>query len=153
MEPVIGIIGGMGPWASVLMMRRILERFPVACEQDYPRIVLDSNAGIPDRTAAIMGRGPDPLAALIDTAGRLVAHGATILVMACNTAHVWHPALAGRFPCYFPSLITATAAALKREGRGGTVGLMATDGLIHTGLYQDELARTGLTCVLPAPDR
>ncbi|MFC1582243.1 aspartate/glutamate racemase family protein [Planctomycetota bacterium] len=151
MTPVIGIIGGMGPWASIYMLQLFYRESRVQQEQEYPRILVDSNPRVPDRTRAILGEGEDPFPYFLASARGLVAQGAEMLVMACNTAHYWHARLTEELDAPFPSLIScAVDAALQRGLKPGDVlGLMATDGLLASGLYQEEIEDKGLVCRLP----
>ena len=72
-ETVVGILGGMGPEATVELFRRIVASTPVDRDQDHLRILIDNNPRIPDRTAAILGTGPDPLVELTESAKLLDA--------------------------------------------------------------------------------
>jgi len=87
MEKIIGILGGMGPLATVDLFRRIVMKTPAKKDQDHPRIIIYNNSKVPDRTAYILGRGEDPLPELIDSAKKLEQWGAGFIIMPCNTAH------------------------------------------------------------------
>ena len=87
-EKVIGILGGMGPEATVDLFRRIIRATPAEKDQDHIRVIVDSNPKIPDRTAAIMGVGPSPLLEMTKTAKNLEKAGADSIIIPCNTAIV-----------------------------------------------------------------
>src|SRR5205085_11559342 len=89
MQKVDGIIGGMGPLATVDLMNKIIFYTPAKKDQDHIHIIVDNYSQIPDRTTAILGKGTDPAPFIIQSAQRLENAGADFLVIACNTAHFY----------------------------------------------------------------
>ncbi len=83
----LGILGGMGPGATVDFMAKIVR----LAGDSWPRIVLDMDPSIPSRTLAAMGKGPDPGAAILRAIAGLVERGAAVVAVPCNSAHAWHP--------------------------------------------------------------
>jgi len=152
--PLIGIIGGMGPWAGLHLAECILREWPVEREQDYPHLLIDSDPRVPDRTAAVLGKGADPYPYLRASALRLKNAGARWLVMACNTAHYWYQRLNREFGPVV-SIVDAAADAAARKVLGGAgkgrkkVGILATKGTVSAGLYQRALSARGVECVVP----
>ena len=67
MEKTIGILGGMGPEATLDLYAKIIAATPAIRDQDHLRVVIDSNPKVPDRTAAIVAGGESPVPAM--TAG------------------------------------------------------------------------------------
>ncbi len=61
MRKAIGILGGMGPFATCDLMETITHHTDAASGQEYIHIYVDCNASIPDRTAAILHHRKDPL--------------------------------------------------------------------------------------------
>ncbi|GAJ09165.1 unnamed protein product, partial [marine sediment metagenome] len=90
-EKIIGILGGMGPEATIDLFYKIIKFNPSEKDQDHLRIIIDNNPKIPDRTAAILGKGEDPLPALQETARNLEKAGANFIIIPCNTAHYFLP--------------------------------------------------------------
>jgi aspartate racemase len=74
-EKIIGILGGMGPEATIDLFYKIVKFTPAEKDQDHLRIIIDNNPKIPDRTAAILKKGEDPLPALQETARNLEKAG------------------------------------------------------------------------------
>jgi aspartate racemase len=147
---VLGVLGGMGPMATVDFLRKLVEATPAARDQDHLAVMVAQAADIPDRTRAILGQGPDPLPAMTLALRRLEAAGATRLAIPCNTAHHWHGALQALTPIPILHIVDAVATALAHRGlAGGPVGLLATDGTLRTGLYPRHLGRHGFTCHVP----
>lgn len=94
-EKVVGIIGGMGPEATVDFMRRLVAATPARDDQDHLHMLVDNNPKIPSRIAALIeGKGEDPAPVLCEMANGLQAQGADFLVMPCNTAHYYLPKIA-----------------------------------------------------------
>src|SRR5438132_7490497 len=89
-DKVIGVLGGMGPWATLDLFEKILRLTPAQVDQDHFRLVIDNNPKIPDRSPAILGEGEDPTPGLIATAQNLQQAGADFLVIPCNTAHFFY---------------------------------------------------------------
>jgi len=147
--PTLGVIGGMGPLATVAFLRALTLETAADRDQDHLHVLVDSDPTIPDRTAFLLGAGPDPRPALIRAARRLEQAGATFLVMPCNTATVFAGDIA-RAVCVplLPWIGIAAAAA----GSGQRVGLLATDGTLAAGKYQAAINAHGSSVVLSAPD-
>lgn len=93
MKKSIGILGGMGPLATADLFRKLVLLTDAACDNDHIRVYIDDNASIPDRTAAILEGGADPVPAMADSLRKLEACGADCVIMPCNTAHYFLPRL------------------------------------------------------------
>jgi aspartate racemase len=146
----LGILGGMGPLATADFFAKLVALTPAARDEDHVPVVLASLPDIPPRVPAILRGGESPLPALMDARDRLLAAGATLLAMPCNTAHHWFDALAD---CAVPMLHIADAAlaALARTTRApATVGLCATRGTLASTFYQTRLATAGYAIVEPS---
>lgn len=93
MKKTIGILGGMGPLATADLYRKIIERTRADRDSEHIRVYIDGNAAIPDRTAAILHGGEDPVPEMLSTLRHLEACGADCIIMPCNTAHYFLPRL------------------------------------------------------------
>ena len=144
----IGIIGGMGPLATVDLMQKIILSTRAATDQEHIHILVDNNTAIPDRSAAICGQGPSPVPQLIESADRLVAQGADVLLMGCNTAHYFLPELEPYLKRPLLNMIEATARWCRAQGIG-CAGLLATSGTYQSGIYQQAFKKIGVRLVLP----
>lgn len=138
----IGVLGGMGPEATVDFMARVIAATPASRDQDHIRMLVDHNPGIPDRHAAIAGNGVDIGPELAAMAQGLEAAGADFLVMVCNTAHAYTEIIRAAIGIPFVSIVDVVMAAVA-EHSAHTVGLMAADGCLQAGLYQQALMATG----------
>ena len=150
-KKVIAVIGGMGPLATVDLYRKIAEHTVASCDQDHPRTVIDSNTDIPDRTEALLHGGADPAPEMVKSAKRLVAAGAEVLLIPCNTAHCFYDAVAAAVDVPVLHMIALTRDALVARGVK-TAGLLATDGTVETRIYQNVFAGSGVELLLPAAD-
>ena len=142
-KKIIGIIGGMGPLATADLFEKITLHTRAQRDQDHLRVLIDSNTGIPDRTAALLHGGEAPNPRLTASAALLERMGAEVLVMPCNTAHCFYDAVAGAVNIPVLHMIRLTAPALSERGVAAA-GLLATDGTIQTGIYQETFAGTGI---------
>ncbi len=135
-QPTIGILGGMGPRATVVFEQRLLDALE-GCDQALPTILSINDGGIPDRTAFLTANGQDPLDRLKINADILLSAGANLICMPCNTAHA--PQILGRLQAQLalPILDMPGAAVLKLEQLGVKQPLvLATRGTQMAQVYQ-----------------
>jgi aspartate racemase len=135
-QGIVGVLGGMGPLATVDFMRKVLVHTNVSTDQDHVPMMVASIPQIPDRSAAIDGSGPSPLDALVRNGRRLVSAGVQLIVMPCNTAHMWYAEL--RDVLRVPMLHIVDAAledVLDKQGARARVGLLATPGTLQSRIY------------------
>ena len=150
-EPAAGVLGGVGPLATVYLMQRVIELTQAASDQEHVNMVVLNHAAIPDRTAFLLGRSTDdPLPVLLEDARALSAAGAAFIVMPCNTAHYYYDTLAESVDVPFVNLIAETLERARRQVDGlRTVGVLATDGTLAVGVYAKAAAAIGLDAVVP----
>lgn len=149
MKRTIGILGGMGPLATADLFQKIISLTAAGSDSEHIRVYIDSNAAIPDRTAAILSGGPDPLSAMRDSLRKLEACGADCIIMPCNTAHYFLPRLQGLTDIPFLSMLEAAAKACRAKFPGRTAAVLATRGTLASGLYQAALEKEGVSYLLP----
>lgn len=146
----IGVLGGMGPAATVDFYRRIVETTHATRDQDHLHVLVDSQPAVPDRTAFLLQGGEDPAPALIAMARTLEQAGAELLVMACNTAGAFAPQVAAAVGVplvdWVDEAATGVAAALPALRR---IGLLATNGTVASGLYQRAFGRRDVDVIVP----
>lgn len=148
-KKTIGILGGMGPLATADLFRKIVLLTEAETDRDHIRVYIDSNANIPDRTAAILSGGTDPVPEMEKALRNLEACGADCIVMPCNTAHYFLPRLQSMTELPFLSILTAAAEACRTRFPGRTVGILATTGTLAAELYQTALTEAGVGWVVP----
>jgi len=147
-KKTIGIVGGMGPLATADLFRKIVLHADVKSDQEHPRVVIDSNTDIPDRTAALLHGGADPTPELQKSARYLESIGADVLIMPCNTAHGFYDAVAAAVRIPVLHMIRLTRDALIARGVK-TAGLLATDGTVRTGVYAHAFEGSGVSLLTP----
>ena len=120
-----------------------------SCDNDHIRVYIDSNARIPDRTAAILSGGKDPVPEMASALRSLEACGASCVIMPCNTAHYFLPRLQAMTKLPFISMLEATAKTCAAQYPGRTAAVLATKGTLATGLYEQALAAQNVRCLIP----
>ena len=153
-EGILGVLGGMGPQATNTFYQRIIDRTQAESDQEHLRVLIWSDAKIPDRTAGILGT-PDQAEAvyqhLLADAKLLERAGCTVLAIPCNTSHYFADRLQGELHIPLIHMIRETVSAIRAMGKT-TVGILATDGTVQTGIYQRECAARGIEAVAPPAD-
>jgi aspartate racemase len=149
----IGILGGMGPAATVDLFDRIVKATPARRDQDHIAVVIVSNPAVPDRSEAILRGGDDPRPLMIEGLRTLAQMGADFAVIACNTAHYYLDDLRAASEIPILDMIGETAQAIRRDHPPvERVGILATSGTLATKLYQRALLDEGLSPVEPTDD-
>lgn len=89
----LGIVGGMGSYATLDFFSRILKTFPSEKEWDRPRIIIDNNCKMPSRVRAILynENKEELISDLYNSIKLLISGGASKIVLACNTSHYFLP--------------------------------------------------------------
>lgn len=148
---VLGIIGGMGPMATADLFVKIIESTDADCDGGHLHILIDNNTDIPDRTQSILSGSDAPLRFMAESAERLTAQGADILVIPCHTAHYYYDGL--QKLCRVPILNMLGVLALSARSAGyRRLGLLATDGVVQSGIYDRAFADTGIELIYPDPE-
>ncbi len=152
-QPCLGILGGMGPLAGATFLARLTLLTPATRDQDHLPSVLWSDPRVPDRTAARVAGGADPLPKLLNGIRGLETAGCGAIAIPCNTAHGWYAPMAEAARVPILHIVDATAEELLRLGvRSGRIGLLGTAGTLAMRLYQDRLEARGYSCVVPSED-
>lgn len=151
-EGILGVLGGMGPQATNTFYQRIIDRTQAETDQEHLRVLIWSDAKIPDRTAGILGgREEEVFQHLLADAKLLEQAGCTHLAIPCNTSHFFADRIQAQLTIPLIHMPRETVQAILAAGKK-TVGILATDGTIQTGIYQKELEQAGLTAVVPPED-
>ena len=150
-ELTAGVLGGMGPDATVDFMARVLAATDVSRDQDHVRLLVDQNPKIPNRQRALLDAAESPVPALVSMAQRLEAMDCDFLVMPCNTAHAFASDIQAATGIPLVSIIDVTMDAVIASG-GRSVGLLASAACLDSAVYQDALSAAGLTPVMQSPE-
>lgn len=149
MKKTIGIIGGMGPMATVDLYRKIVDYTAASKDSEHIHVYIDSNTDIPDRTEAILHGGKDPVPEMVGSAIRLECMGADFLMIPCNTAHYFYDKICAMVHIPILNMLEETALEVKRQNIA-CVGLLATDGTIESGVYDRVFEKYGISVLHPS---
>lgn len=142
----LGVLGGMGPAASVDFLAKLQAYTPATRDQDHIRVLADINPKVPDRNAPGSGAG----LVLAEMAGALRGAGAEVLAMPCNTAHA-HAGLIERASGLPLIDMIETAAAAAATSGARRVGVLGTKGALK--LYREYLAARAMNLIALPPER
>jgi aspartate racemase len=147
---MIGVLGGMGPLATLDFFSKVLAATPAKGDADHVPMLIQTDPRIPARPAAILSGGLSPLPELLAGRNRLVAAGATALVMPCNTAHYWYADLQDGCPVPFLSIVDASLNELSLlADAGSTIGIIATRATLASKIFDPALIRLSYKVMLP----
>ncbi len=148
----LGVIGGLGPIATAYFYELIIKMTDARLDQEHIEMLIYSKPSIPDRTDYILGKSPDnPVYPMVDVGRKLVGMGADHIAIPCITAHYFHDTLSEGIKAPVLHAIMETAHYLKSEGIR-QAGIMATEGTVHSGIFQQELQECGITSILPSDE-
>ncbi len=149
-EKTIGILGGMGPEATLDCYAKIIKSTPAKTDQQHLRVIIDANPKIPDRTAAIIGEGESPLPVLVAGCRALQSAGADFIIIPCVSAHFFLEDIRQQIKLPILSIFDAVTQTITGEHPDiKTVGLMGTTGTISAGLFQKRLAAAKIKTLVP----
>ena len=149
MKKTIGILGGMGPLATADLYRMIVESTRADCDNDHIRVYIDSNAAIPDRTAAILRGGTDPVPEMLSALRNLEQCGADCVIRPCTTAHYCLPRLQAESALPILDMPAIAAARCAELFPGKRACILATKGTLESGVYARALEREGVAFMTP----
>lgn len=152
---VIGVLGGMGTYATINLFEQYAEVFSAEKEWDRPRIIIDNRCTMPSRVRAFLYKeNVDKLIAEMSESmeGLFKLGGAnTRIILACNTSHLFLPMIYEKSPEIKRTVISIIDECIKAivNDRIKSVYLLASEGTIESGIYQKALQEQGIDCVTP----
>ena len=151
-EKVVGILGGMGPEATVDFFAKVIALTPAKRDQDHLRIIINNNPKVPDRTEAILTKDESLFPMLVETAKSLERSGVDFIVIPCNTVHYFYEDLVREISVPILHMIGEVACAVSASlPRCKRLGLIATTGTVASNLYQKEFRKVGGEVIVPDP--
>lgn len=149
-DKVVGVLGGMGPEATLAFYEKLINNTPADRDQDHLRIVIESNPKVPDRTEALLQGGESPVAMMALGASALRRAGADFIVIPCVTAHAFLEELRAEAELPILSVLDVSADGIREQHpRMRKVGLLATTATVRARLFQDRLAMIGVDVLSP----
>ncbi len=168
MENVLGIMGGMGPQATQLFYKMIVDNTQAACDQEHINVLILGHATMPDRTAAILsGEEEEIHERLLKDMKFLEQYGCKAIAIPCNTSHYFIEKLSHEISIPIINMVEESAAEAAKAARERMlaslsqadlfetgfpyeqIGILATDGTIKMGLYQKALEKSGADWYIP----
>jgi aspartate racemase len=148
-KPLLGIIGGMGPLATVYFHEMLTKIQKPDTEQGYLDVLLYSIPSAPDRTAFITGKSDaDPFDSMLRAGRVLERQHVTAIAIPCVTAHFFYNRLVRELNTPIINIVNETAEHI--AGRGiKKAGLLATDGTVNGLLFHHALAERGIETLVP----
>lgn len=149
-KKTIGVLGGMGPEATLYCFAKIIKNTPAQRDQDHLRVVIDSNPRVPDRTPAIIGDGESPVPVIVEGCHALEKAGADFIIIPCVSAHFFLTEIQAQCNLPILSIFAAVTEALKRDHPEiKAAGLLATTGTIKGRMFQEHLADDEVKTIVP----
>lgn len=147
----IGVLGGMGPSATVDFMEKIIQLTPATRDQEHLPVIVANLPHVPDRSSAILGTGPDPLSALLAGIDVLNDIGVGVIAIPCNSSHHWYAQMVehSRAPVIHIAQSCVAAIATTPGERPVRVAVLATRGALASGFYQQALRERGIDFLVP----
>ncbi len=152
MARMIGVLGGMGPLASVDFFHKVVSLTPASNDQEHIPMIIYSVPQIPDRTPAILGTGESPFPGMLEGLRALERAGVDAIAIPCNTAHFWLESLRKEAldGLHFIHIVEETVKVLISEKVvGANIGLLATVGTLKSGIYEQGLKAQGFNYLIP----
>lgn len=148
----VGVVGGVGPAATVDFLQKIVRNTPAARDQDHIKLLVEQNPQIPDRTGNLIGDGTDPTVSLYATCKRLEDGDADIIAIPCNTAHAFVERIQPYLGIPIVNILTVTVGYLRETYPTlRDIGVLATSGTIESGVYRKALESQDFRQVTPSP--
>lgn len=148
-EPLVGVLGGLGPMATNWFSRRVIELTDAGSDQEHANLLILNHAAIPDRTAYLLGNNLDsPAPAMVADAALLERAGCDAIVIPCNTSHVFYDEIQAAVAIPVVHLIDLVAAAAVARGMK-KLCILCTEGTRAANLYGASCRRHGIRCGYP----
>lgn len=145
----LGILGGMGPEATIELVKQIIKKTPAKMDQDHIPIIIFNNPKIPSRIDAILNGAESPLNMLQESAKVLENAGADYILIPCNTAHYWFQEIAESVNIPVYNMIRGTVSYVIQTYHSSKILLFATEATIKAGIYEKEFSSKGVDVIVP----
>ena len=149
----VGVIGGMGSYATLDFFNKIICNTPAKEDQNHLHILIDNYPQIPDRTSYLLGKGENPLPYILESAHKLINAGADILCMPCNTAHYFINEIRNDIEIPFVSIVESVYEHINTYyKKQKNIGLIATKGTLTGKVFDDFFLKTDYNLIIPHGD-
>lgn len=149
----LGVLGGMGPLATADFLYKLAAATPAGGDQEHIPVILHGDCTTPDRTSAVLGKGPSPLPQLLEGIEFLNAARCAVIAIPCNSAHVWYQDMAQASLAPVLHIVEASARQVQRNDPATRrVGVLSTEGTHRMGIYKGALEKLGFEVLSPTQD-
>ncbi len=153
---VIGVLGGMGTYATINLFNEYAKVFKAEKEWDRPRIIIDNRCTMPSRVRAYLyNEKVDELVnEMSESMDYLTKAGANKIILACMTSHLFLPKIYEKVPLLKGKVLNLieNCAKVINEDNIKEVYLLGSEGTIDSKIFQNELEKYGITCNVPTID-
>lgn len=153
-EKVLGVLGGVGPLATIYFADLVIKMTDAKSDQEHIAMVILNHASIPDRTEYILDNTkPNPLPVMVADARRLQNDGCDYIVIPCNTAHYFFDEIQKSVDVPIINILEETVSyAEKTVPNLKCLGILATEGTVISGAYQNIIRKHGLDFRVPSEE-
>ena len=150
---VIGILGGMGTYATINLFKQYAEIFPAEKEWDRPRIIIDNRCTMPSRVRAFLYK--ENIEQLVNEMTESLEYlskvGCNRIILACNTSHLFLPQIYEKVPELENKILNIIDNCVENILKDGIkqVYLLASEGTIESKIYQEALMKKSIKCIVP----
>lgn len=149
----LGIIGGLGPMATIYFMELVVRMTKADNDNGHIPMIIYNYPDTPDRTEYLLDHSkPNPLPNILEMGENLKKQGCEYFAMPCITAHYFGKEITETIGSGFINMIEETAKFLNKK-KIDTVGLMATDGTVKSKVFEDTLNAYGINVVVPSDEK
>ena len=153
---VIGVLGGMGTYATINLFNVYAKVFNAEKEWERPRIIIDNRCTMPSRVRAFLyhEKVDELVNEMSESMRYLLDAGATRIILACNTSHLFLPKIYEKIPELEDKVINIieNCAKIIANDNIKEVYLLGSEGTIESKIFQDELAKNKIKCNVPSRD-
>lgn len=152
----IGVLGGMGTYATIHLFQQYAEVFPAEKEWERPRIIIDNRCTMPSRVRAFLynENRSQLVEEMTESIKGLISLGCSRIILACNTSHIFLPEIYEKEPVLEKYVLNIVESCVRKIDKDGIkeVRLLASEGTIIAGIFQKRLAEYGIYCSVPKQD-
>lgn len=147
----LGVLGGMGPAATSLFFEWVIENTAANSDQDHIDMLILNHATIPDRSKSILENNKDPFLRHVKEDMKIFEYaGVDNIAIPCNTSHYFYEEIQAMTSINVINMVEETIRYIREHyGKGAKVGILATDGTVNTGIYQNGCHKYNINPLIP----
>ncbi len=146
---IVGILGGMGPYATLMFMKNIMDLTPAKKDWDHIRLVVDSNPHIPSRTRAVLYNEMSPVEGMVESCLKLQKYPVDVILVPCNSAAYWIDQVQKHIRTPILNIIEITSAALLKDKKNLKVVVLGGMVTYLKNTYKKYIEKSGSIYIKP----